>query len=100
MRVAPRSFVAMLRRVDRRLAVYFEPQKGCWVIAERTRRIHNEGILDGKPFQRIGPRLTRIFYLQGLGSRVIDWLRRLDMSRFRSVEQMVKELEMDSGEPV
>ncbi len=88
----------MLRRVDRRLTVYFEPRKGCWVIAERTRRIHNEGTLNGKPLQRMGPRATRIFYLQGLGSRVIDYLRRVDMSRFKTVKEMVAALDIDSAE--
>ncbi len=88
----------MLRRVDRRLTVYHDDRKGCWVLAERTRRIHNEGTLNGKPFQRMGDRLTRIFYLQGLGSRVIDWLRRADMSRFKSVKEMVAGLDLDDAE--
>jgi len=88
----------MLRRVDRRLAVYFNDRKGCWVIAERTRRIHNEGTLNGRPFQRMGDRFTRIFYLQGLGSRVIDYLRRVDMSRFKSVQEMVAGLDIDEAE--
>ena len=68
------------------------------MIAERTRRIHNEGTLNGRPFQRMGDRFTRIFYLQGLGSRVIDYLRRVDMSRFKSVKEMVAGLDIDEAE--
>lgn len=97
-RVAPRWFVAALRRIDRRLTIYWNDRKGTWEIAERTRRIFVEGMHNGKPIQKLGDRWNRILYVKDVGSKILEFIKRIDMSRFENTQQMIDELEIDASE--
>lgn len=40
----------------------------------------------------------RVIYVEELGSRVLDYVRRVDARRFSSMDQMIHELEIDKSD--
>ena len=96
-RVAPRWFVAALKRIDRSLTVYWDSRKAVWVIAERARRVFDMGLHNGLPIQTMGDRFHRVLYVKDFGSKILDYLRRVQCNQFETVQQMVDKLDLDAS---
>ena len=95
MRKPPAWFLSKLRAIDPRLTVVWKPSLQRWMVGERLRWAVSVGIHEQGQIYRIKDHVTRIFLAEDLGTRVLEWARRLRISRFNSVEHMVKDLKID-----
>jgi len=55
------------------------------------------GRMDGAEIYRVKPRGQRVVWAEQLGSKVLEWIRRVKISRFQSIEQLKKELDVDKS---
>lgn len=100
-RTAPPWFIRKLKAIDPCLDVEWRenlgPDKlGRWMVGERLRWSVFTGFgPDGSPVYHVRSRLVRVIFAEELGSRVLDWLRRLRINRFDTVDQMDDELDME-----
>lgn len=95
-RTPPRWFTDKLKAVDRRLDVFWHDGLERWVITERVPRAVFVGARSDMALYHIRGRGDRVFIIEDLGSRILDFLRRNDMTRFGTVEEMVKALDLDA----
>ena len=96
-RTPPMWFQARLKAIDRRLSVAWHDGMSRWVISERVPRVSFVGNFDGAALHAMRGRGERVLILDDLGTQVLDYLRRLDMTRYGSVAEMVKALDLDGA---
>lgn len=94
-RIAPAWFVRKLKAIDSRLSVFWNDRLKRWTIAETVSHANRVGRLGEDTLYRVIRKTPRVFYCEDLGSRVLEAVRRLDMRRFSSMDQMIQELQID-----
>jgi hypothetical protein len=97
-RTPPSWFIRKLKAIDRRLTAEWKEGLERWVIAERVRWGVFSGIHEGQSLYYVKTRTPRVFYVEELGTHVLEWLRRADMRRFKTIDQMEEELEMNKSD--
>lgn len=97
-RTPPRWFEAKLRAINRKLRVRWEIYKNMWVIEESVPWAVDKGRFGAGRFYSGKRHWMRVVYAQDLGSRILDYVRRVDMRRFSSMERMIEELEIDKSD--
>ena len=93
-RQPPSWFVAKLKAIDRRLTVHWHEAKERWVVAEMVPWMNYVGVSGGASLYRALPHPQRVVFAAELGSGVLEWVRRLQMSRFDGVEHMETSLNL------
>ena len=96
-RTAPGWFVAELKALSPRLTVTWRPEKQRWLIEEAVPWAVHIGWADGSELYRIGRRGQRVVWAKELGGRVLEWIRRVDVTRFSNQAEMMKKLDMESS---
>ena len=98
MRTAPSWFVRALRALNPHFSVKWDARGKVWMVQESVRHSTQVATLQGAPVFRIHRRPETALRFADLGSRLLDYVRRNDPRRYRSVEQMVNKLRIDEGE--
>jgi len=97
-RTPPTWFAKALRAIDHRLRVRWLPAQRRWMITERVPGAVFCGLLGSVPLYRVSQQEQRVVFCEELGSRVLDWVRRVDMSRFQTQDDMIKRLNVDESD--
>ncbi len=95
MRKAPSWFVKALKALNPHFTVAWDEAQGLWAVRESVRSSALISEIDGAPVYRIKRRPETALRFAGLGSRLLDHVRRNDPRRYSSVQQMVKKLRID-----
>lgn len=96
-RTPPGWFLRKLKAIDGRYTARWSDAKNRWIIQERVPWATYVGISEGRPIYRTFHKHLRIIYAAELGSHVLEWVKRACIRRFETVDQMVKELNIDGG---
>lgn len=94
-RKAPSWFVRALKALNPHFSVEWDSQHKLWAVKEAVRHSSLVASLEGAPVYRIGRRPETALRFADVGSRLLDYVRRNDPRRYRSVEQMIKKLRID-----
>jgi hypothetical protein len=100
--IAPRPpawFVRKLRELNPHFIVRWDFSRGRWAIMEAVRDCRHVAYHKGAAVYRLHRRPEPSLFFQGLGSKVLEYVRKNDPRRFRSVQQMVDELKIDTPHP-
>ena len=97
-RTAPLWFRRELRAISPRLTVEWKPEKQRWLISEAVPWAVRLGRTDGADLYRIVQRGQRVVWAEELGSKILEWIRRVKISRFTSKDQLMKELDVESSD--
>lgn len=92
---APAWFVRKLKALSPHFDVKWDERRQKWAILEWVRWSTYVSDIDGAPVLRRHRRPMPALYVAGLGSRVIEWVRRNDPRRFRSMREMIDKLDID-----
>lgn len=95
MRQPPAWFVRCLRSLNPHFSVEWDQTQGLWAVKEAVRHSSLVSSLGGAPVYRVRRRPETALRFAGLGSRLLDHVRRNDPRRYRSVEHMIKKLRID-----
>jgi len=89
-------FLRKLRAIDSSFSVHWDDKISRWIISEGVPwavRVCVAPLL-----YTTHRRKQRIVFAAELGSHVLEWVKRSLMRRFETVDQMVKEMEIDKSE--
>lgn len=95
MRKPPRWFVKALQRLNRHFTVRWVESKQLWAINEGVRWSQFQGFHQGSALYTVGRRPLLGIYVPELGSRVLELVKSRDPRRYRSIEAMVKGMNID-----
>jgi hypothetical protein len=94
-RKAPAWFVRALKALNPHFSVEWDQTHKLWAVREAVRHSSLAAEVEGAPVYRIRRRPETALRFAELGSRLLDYVRRNDPRRYRSVEHMVKKLRID-----
>lgn len=94
-RKVPSWFAKALKAVNAHFTVEWDAAQGLWAVKESVRHSTLAAVVEGAPVYRIRRRPETALRFAELGSKLLDYVRRNDPRRYRSVEQMVKQLRID-----
>lgn len=94
-RKVPAWFAKALKAVNPHFSVEWDAAQGLWAIKESVRHSTLVTSVEGAPVYRIHRRPETALRFAGIGSKLLDYVRRNDPRRYRSVEQMVAKLRID-----
>ena len=94
----PSWFVKKLREFDKCLCVFFNPGPKKWEIAQIVRWPRYEGEWEGKKIYSIAETRKKVMWVDGLGSKVFEWLKEQRLERFKNYRDMMEKLKIQGYE--
>lgn len=97
MPIPPAWIVRKLKEINPRFGIAWDDTRKMWTITEEVRRVEQVAEVDGAPVFKMHRRAETALRFKGLGSKMLDYVRRNDPRKYRSVVQMVEKLGIDKG---